>query len=114
MADGEETEIWKWLIATATGVFTAGATSHMKVRDKVARLERGHEEIRKQTGTYAETRDTVIRLDQKLTNLEGELREGGKRLEADISNLSQEAKSQAKASVEIRRLLEKVERAFKL
>jgi hypothetical protein len=85
MSNGDGPDLWKWMAAAATSVFTAGAASHIRVRDRVARLEEGHVELKAKANLQQETRDDVTRLIVKVGSIEEDVREGAMRLEKDMS-----------------------------
>jgi hypothetical protein len=102
MANGES-DVWKWLAGGVTTLFTAVSASHLRTRDRVTRLEEGHTSLRKQAILQQETRDTVIRLTEKVGALEDDMRESINRLERDIS-------LQAVTSLDIKQILQRLER----
>ena len=99
-------DIWQYLVAGASSaaIFVG---SHIKVRDRVKTLEVKTDFIESKGALLDDTHTTVVRLEERMSGLESDMRASAKSLEKDL-------RSSSESQQRVERQLATIGRMFKL
>ncbi len=103
----ESAETWWQAIAGGASALAVAVGSHLRVRDRVKTLEVKQVAAERRAETIAETHDTVIRLDGRMTMLENDLR-------ASSETFARDMRRQNESQEKVLETLGKIERAFQI